>query len=341
MRYAMLLWPHANARYREAIEPLAQQELLAVLTRAFPDIGPETFAASFESVCGARYLAFSMPEEREGAISLLRGHSAIALLFRIESDGLWSPICGPCESLLGEDLSGVLKYKGKTNERFTRFVLHMAFLSMECAPPGGQRLRFIDPLCGKGTSLFEAVNLGWDAYGSDIDSGDCNEGFAFYSKYLEYHRVKHQKKAFSMTVPPGKGAPVRSIQAAGTGEIRFAVCDVSETPYVFGKGKAHIVAADMPYGVQHAPGEAGRAWHGTLRSLAQRFFAASRDCLEVGGVAAVSLNTNTLPVKVARECAQEAGLTPLEGGVYEGLSHWVEQAVTRDVVIAVKRKKPQ
>ena len=30
----------------------------------------------------------------------------------------------------------------------------------------------------------------------------------------------------------------------------------------------------------------------------------------------------------------KAGYEPLEGGVYDSFGHWVEQAITRDIVLA-------
>ena len=186
MRYAMLIWPHANARYQEAIQPLAEKEMLLALYKAFGQPS-DSYHTGFETISGAQFFTFEAPEPSESALKLLSGHSSLYLLCELTPEGLLRPLTGPAQAQLGEDLSGILKYKGKTNERFTRFMLHMASLTMECRLKEDERIRFIDPMCGKGTALFEAVNMGWDAFGLDADNASVNEAAQFYKKYLEYH----------------------------------------------------------------------------------------------------------------------------------------------------------
>ena len=36
---------------------------------------------------------------------------------------------------------------------------------------------------------------------------------------------------------------------------------------------------------------------------------------------------------------EKAGLEAKRGGAYENFSHWVEQAVTRDIAVAVKKSE--
>jgi len=334
MRYAMLIWPHANARYQEAIEPLAEKEMLLALHKAFGHPS-DSYHAGFERISGAQFFIFEAPEPNENALKLLSGHSSLYLLCELTAEGLLRPLTGPAPALLGEDLSGILKYKGKTNERFTRFMLHMAALTMECRLKEGERIRFIDPMCGKGTALFEAVNMGWDAFGLDADNASVNEAAQFYKKYLEYHRKKHTQKQSSMTVPPGKGVAVRAIMAQDQGEIRFAAADASHAANVYGKGNAHVIAADLPYGVQHAPTE-GRRVSG-METLLEKTLPACKAALAPGGCIALSFNTNTLPRRTVLDQLAKAGFEPMQDDVYEGLAHWVEQAVTRDVCFGVKR----
>ncbi|MBQ3222134.1 MAG: hypothetical protein IJB41_00830, partial [Clostridia bacterium] len=59
--------------------------------------------------------------------------------------------------------------------------------------------------------------------------------------------------------------------------------------------------------------------------------------LAPGGCIALSFNTNTLPRRTVLDQLAKAGFEPMQGDVYEGLAHWVEQAVTRDVCFGVKR----
>ena len=338
VRYAMLIWPHANARYREAIRPLAERELVFTLLKAFPDLEPASFRAEWVSVSGVEALSFDMPEPQSAALALLSRHSALYLLCSLRPDGSLLPVQGPAPACLGEDLSGILKYKGKTNERFTRFLLNMAMLLCRAPVAEGERPRVADPMCGRGTAVFEALNLGWDAFGSDLDSADVTEAASFYKRYLEYHRKKHTQKTSSMTLPRGGSVSVRTIAAQGAGEARFAACDAADLAYVCGKNTLHVAVADLPYGIQHAPA-AGRRM-ATMEDMLRRALSGMEKSLKPGGVAALSFNVNTLPRATALSALEAAGLEPCEGPLFEGTAHWVEQAVTRDCVFGRKPMRP-
>lgn len=333
MRLTMLLRPHANARYEEAILPLAQKELLLALKKAFPTLDESSFCIEYTPVCGAKALSFCVPDDAGAdGIRLLCGHSLIYFLCETTPEGLLKPVGGANEPLLGSDLSAVLKYKGKTNETFTRFLIRMALLSCKAACPSGSRIRLLDPMCGKGTTLFEALNMGMDAFGGDMDAAAVKEAAQYYKKYLEYHRKKHTQKETGMTLPQGKNVPVKTIAAADCGTASFAVCDAAMIAAALGKQKAHIVVCDLPYGVQHGPAGGRTA---TLEGILRTTLPGIRKAMLPGGAIALSFNTYTLPRETVLRCLGEAGFTPVEGAEYENMEHFVEQAVMRDVCVAL------
>ena len=89
----------------------------------------------------------------------------------------------------------------------------------------------------------------------------------------------------------------------------------------------------MPYGVQHGPGgQRGK----TLQQMVKDVLPAWKKVLLPGGAMALSFNTNTLRLEFVRQAMAEAGLRVMEGGEYDGLAHWVEQAITRDIAVAVR-----
>ena len=53
-----------------------------------------------------------------------------------------------------------------------------------------------------------------------------------------------------------------------------------------------------------------------------------------GANTAVSFNAQNFPPERLRALMEGAGLEVLSGGAYDGFDHWVEQAITRDVVLA-------
>ena len=142
---------------------------------------------------------------------MLRRHSAIYLLCQMEGD-LLRPLWGPADPFLGQDISGILKYKGKTNEAFTRLLMNYALCAGDFAGSFDQPLRLLDPMCGRGTALFEGLNRGYHAYGADVDRSGLEEGRRFLKRYLEYHRIKHKNRDRALTLPCGKNAQVRGFE---------------------------------------------------------------------------------------------------------------------------------
>ncbi len=55
-----------------------------------------------------------------------------------------------------------------------------------------------------------------------------------------------------------------------------------------------------------------------------------------GGTVVISYNAYTLSKETLKELFEEAGYEVLTGGPYDAMEHWVEQAVSRDVFVALK-----
>lgn len=335
MKYTILLWPHANVRYRSEAQKLAEAELGLMLGRAAPEV---EFASA--ECMGIPVLELTSAEKlSENCISALRGHSLLYGLFENREDGALTPVCGREKPLLGEDLPGILKYKGKTNEIFTQLLVNVALYSASFKNPQAQ-IRMLDPMCGRATTLFVGANRGWSCTGADLDKADLKEAEQFFKRYLEYHRYKHSIERTSLTVQGRK--PANSVQFTfsdtpehykqrQTASIRLVNADATATRETFGQKAFHMIVCDLPYGVQHA------SHGGSLEQLLAKVLPGWREALMPGGTIAVSFNAQTLKTTAVHECMEKAGLEPLTQGHYQNFSHWVEQAVTRD--IAVCRRK--
>jgi hypothetical protein len=334
LKYGILLWPHANARYHAEAVGLARAELEVMLGRIAPDA-----ALCGDSGGKLGLLAFETSAPLSAAeIQKLSRHSLLYALFQIEGD-LLRPASGRAETYLLPDLPGVLKYKGKTNELFTLLTMNLAVYASAFANEAETRLRFADPMCSRGTSLFQAVNRGWDAYGCDISSADLRELTQYFKRYLEYHKIKHAHERESFTVQGAKPAPAFSFAFAESADeyragnkhiLRGAECDCALINRLFGKPRYHVMAADLPYGVQHAPGG------GSLEKLLARSMPGWRDALLPGGALALSFNTNIIKRETIRSIMEGGGLTAMRQGPWDGFAHWVEQAVDRDVAVGVR-----
>ena len=110
MTIAVLLWPHANARYFASIRDLSKMEM-GILLSGQKGVG----AAEFCTIEGMEFLCFEAEALDEELQALLRRFSSGYAVFQLEG-GLLRPLLGSNQLLLGQDLSSILKYK----ERPTR-----------------------------------------------------------------------------------------------------------------------------------------------------------------------------------------------------------------------------
>ncbi len=200
----------------------------------------------------------------------------------------------------------------------------------------------LDPMCGRGTALFEALNRGWNAAGVDIQGTDVEEGGKFFKKYLEYHRMKHTVTQKSMTACGKEAAVIKTYEFArdavsfkhgDTRTLSLAALDGGRIASLWPKPTFHLLTADLPYGVQHAPGGAKMP---SLQQMLINVLPAWRDALLPGGAMALAFNTNTLKTEFVCKAMAAAGLKVMDETAYHGLAHWVEQAITRDIAVAVR-----
>ena len=337
MRYAMLLKPHSNVRYRHSLEKLAMTELSCILNAWKIPASPALIHLGSEP-----FLVFSASALTARQWSEISANAGCCFTAELREDDSLAPLPRAGRSYYPEELSELMKYKGKTNADFTRLLLHCARAASQYAHCDGP-LTILDPMCGKGTTLFCALEEGDHAVGIDVDAKALREADQLLGRSLKMNRFKHKREESSLTVP--RGAPVRSVgyrlssssesRKAGN-ELTFRLLngDLRALPSVLARESCHLAAADLPYGVQHAPSDGKN-----VASLKRFAFQVCESCFAVlkhGGAIALSFNTYTLNRRDVLEATQAAGFRPLNEAPYNGFAHWVEQAVDRDAVLAVK-----
>ena len=334
MVYTFGLVRHANIRYRDSLCRLAKCELQVMLHALSYDCD-----ITYESGGGMDFLTFEVPSLSNREITFLSGHSSLALLAEKENETL-RPLSFTGCSYLETDLPEILKYKGKTSVPFTRMMINLS-LSNTPFCFSDTPLTLLDPLCGKGTSCFSAMQMGMNAVGLDTDQKALRESGDFFSRYLKVHMLKHSHVSRSETWMKS-ALPVSEYVFADTkehfmsGDTRFfrLVCgDTSMAPALFRRQGAHLLVADLPYGVQHAP-QFGHKPE-SFRQLLSRALPEWRKALLPGGGLALSFNTLTLSTDTVRTLVTESGFDLCKDPVYSHLRHEVEQAVVRDLVVAV------
>ena len=203
MQYAMLLKPHSNVRYRHSLEKLAMTELSCVLNAWKLPSDTE-----LRSLGGEPFLVFSAPELTVPQWRDISANAGCCFAAELREDGSLAPLPRAGRSYYPEELSELMKYKGKTNADFTRLLLHCARAVSGFAQSDAP-LTVLDPMSGKGTTLFCALEEGDHAVGMDVDAKALLEADQLLGRSLKMNRLKHKREESSLTVPKGK--PVRSV----------------------------------------------------------------------------------------------------------------------------------
>lgn len=335
MVYTFELIKHPNVHYRDAVVSLSRCELLSMLHALKADCSVEA-----ETLGGAPFLIFECRELSGPELAYLSGHSSVSLMAERVQHSLLRPLESGSAAYLPEDLPEILKYKGKTSVPFTRMMINTAAaLTPYALTP--EKITFFDPVCCRGTGCFCAVSAGMNAVGLDRSSRDLKEAADYFTRYLKYRRLKHQIRTRSETV---RKTPVQvteftfadtkeHYQAGKTRQLAFACADTSLSPALFRRNPAHVIAADLPYGIQHAPHDVRKPE--SLAGFLNRALPAWKQSLIPGGAIALSYNTLTLPDRVVLDAVRSAGLVPAEESWMSGLTHEVEQAVIRNVLFAL------
>src|SRR5262245_59984157 len=246
--YALLLLPSANRVYADAAPELTLAELSVfspVLSSPLTDLAVTARA-------GVPYVTFQADLTGRD-LAYLANASAAYALFSVEgSDAdLLRPVGLTRLEHFDDDLVTIPKYAGKTNEQFTKLLLNVTILAGAAAPGMlDRRLRIFDPLCGRGTTLNQALTYGYDAAGMDLDGKDYEAYSAFIRPYLQRKRIKHKCEA----------GPVRRERRVGGRRVRgrlpgsglgVGCADTTSARDFFRPGSFDAIVTDAPYGVQH------------------------------------------------------------------------------------------
>ena len=316
------------------MQKLALRECACLLQAANVEAQP-----SIQDIQGVPFLSFDVEELSSQAWRLLSAHSTVCFA-ATQNDEWLHPVGLVHPPYLPQELAQLPKYKGKTNVEFTMLLLNCARAASAYAF-AQEPLTVMDPLCGRGTTLWCALVNGDCAIGADADDKAIAECDAYVTRYLEYHRLKHQKQRRSLTLPGGGSARETYAELAPDAEgykrgdrrtLRLIAGEIDRVQRALPEQTAHLIVTDMPYGVQHAPKEGKRV--STLEQLAREVATSAARLLKPGGAIAVSFNEYTLCKSALQDAMSRAGLNVLKRYPYDDFSHWVEQAVQRDVVIA-------
>lgn len=351
MTYAILYHPGHNRVYFDTSIALSASEF-AIVSKKFSV--PVSDIRS-EKPEGLDFLIF----ESEAALSpkdidCLCDLSFLYAIFEVikseqsPNKVLLSPVRKTRVDFVDDSISQILKYTGKTNEIFTRMMINLAAYSLD-EMPTDRPVRLLDPIAGKGTTLYEGLIKGYDVHGIEIGESVVNESYIFVKRFFESAKYKfeHEQKRISGT---GKSftalkhsfvvAPTKEdFKAKNTRILELTSGNSVNARHFYKKNYFDILVGDLPYGVQH-----GNVTNEKQTSLTRNPSELLDVCLPVwtellrnGGVMALAWNVNVLDRHKAEKIFEKHGLTVLNDGEYANFEHRVDQAIVRDIIVAKKQ----
>jgi hypothetical protein len=341
-RYALLVQPSANRVYSGASTTLTQSEL-QVLNQSVLDGRLGELSAA--TIGGLPYVTFAADGFGARDAAFLANLSSVYALFGVEGD-LLRPVELQALDRFDDDLITIPKYQGKTNEHFTKLLLNVTLLSSAFARSMLDRsFAVLDPLCGRGTTLNQALMYGFDAAGIDLDRKDFDAYSAFIQTWLKRKRVKHHAEHGALRLG-GKVAGRRlrislaaakeDYKAGVTQHLDVANADTTRALEFFRPEAFDLIVADAPYGVQHGSRTAAKGLARSPLDLLADAAPVWAKLLRRGGACGIAWNTLVARREAAAAILADAGLDPLDSGPYLAFRHRVDQAILRDILVARK-----
>lgn len=342
-KYVLLLNPGHNRVYYKSSQQLSCVEFSIVAQSM--DCKP--YDIHGETIAGVYYLVFSAETTlTDKDLTKIARLSFVFALYQVEND-LFRPILIPQANLTDISVSSLLKYTGKTNELFTRMMINVAVSS--CTMPEPERITLLDPIAGKGTTLFEGLAMGYDCCGVEISEKSASEGYHYLKKYLELERIKHTTNLQRQS-GPNKSFTAKhyAIDLAKNKEDfkrhqeqhwEIVSGNSMHADLFFPKNKFHVLVGDLPYGVQHGNVSGENKQTSLSRSpkeLVQSCLPAWKNVLKPGGVLVLAWNTFVFPKEQFAALLTKAGFEVLMDGPYHEFAHRVDNAIMRDIIVARK-----
>ena len=340
--YVILANPGHNRIYFSSAVETAKLELNAIMQ----NFGVKILDSEKDVKSLPAHICFDSKETLSDEVLKAVGASSLFYaMFEIKEDGLLKPILVPDFKVFDESINSIMRYTGKTNEQFTRLMVNLA---VSACRTNSDNLKLLDPMCGKGTTLFEGMIRGFNTVGVEINQQWFSELCTYIVKYLQTGKYKHttakEKRSekgkkiaefFNVTTAPTKEDFVNK----NTVSLDVFNADTRICDKFIKKNSCDIIVSDLPYGVQHASKSKSGNTQQLSRSpyeLLKESLPAWKTVLKKGGAMVLSFNEFTLKYDGTAKLLEENGFEVMREAPFFGYKHRVDQAIVRDLIVAVK-----
>lgn len=340
LKYAILKKPSHNRVYNQESNNLCLCELEILNI----PLEQRLINIEVENICGINYFVFNHNNELTSKdIGLISKLSFLYGLFQVitqDEELLLKPILVK-NDIFDESIVSVLKYKGKTNEIFTRMLVNMGYF---LAKSSSDTLNLLDPVCGKGTTLFTGLSLGINAYGLDINKDSINDGAVFLKKYLEDNRYNHnyKKDKISITIDKVKNTSIKFDFAIDKSKeeklnlnLQLIKGNTQNSDLYFKKNFFDLIIGDLPYGVQHGNVEGSvKGFTRNPKELLISSVSSWKKVLKTNGFLVLSFNENILSKNDICDIFDKDGFSIYN--LNNQSSHRIDNSIIRDFIICKK-----
>jgi len=348
MYYLILQHPGHNRVYFNSADKLALAELKLASRRLSSYPKEEPNVVRIEDI---RYLAIETQVELiESDLEIISRLSFVFALFKskkLEDISCLIPLKKKPYLSLEEKISSILKYQGKTNELFTKMMINVALLSSDFGY--SDSIKLLDPIAGKGTTLFEGAVSGFDVYGIEIEPKSVHESIIFFKKFLEEERFKHisgkrqiygTTKAEAIWISEFEYAKTKELFKSKTPNKKLGmICGKSQDAFKYFKKKHfNLLVGDLPYGVFHGntTGKINEARTRDPSRLLNKSIEDWYQVLKFGGVAVIAFNAFVASKDKISKIFTQKGFKIMTDIPFTEFEHRVDQSIKRDIIVAKK-----
>nr|WP_321450099.1 hypothetical protein [uncultured Carboxylicivirga sp.] len=346
--YLILQHPGHNRVYYNLADKLALAELLLASKRL--DAACENIR--IEEIASVRYLGVDCANELNQSdidiISRLSFVFAIYKLVQIDNQISLVPISRANYEYVDDKISSLLKYQGKTNELFTKMMVNVALLSSNFNY--NQSINLLDPVAGKGTTLFEGSVYGFNSYGIEIEPKSVHECTLFFKKYIETERYKHKadkhqvfgkSKAEAIYIQEFEYAKGKEEFKSESNRKKLGVVNgnTNDAANYFKANFFQLIVGDLPYGIAH--GNTGATKSGSITrnpsELLELCLAGWHKVLQKGGCIVLAWNSFVVSKHKLLQHFENNGFEVLTEEPYNQFEHMVDKSIKRDIIVARKK----
>ncbi len=347
-KYLILQHPGHNRVYYNLAGKLALAELKIAVQRldVICDI------VEIKEIKDVRYLFIESKENlTSNDLKIISRLSFVFAIFRLQEfqdENCLIPISKFDYEYVDNKISSLLKYSGKTNELFTKMMINVALLSSDFNY--NENIKLLDPVAGKGTTLFEGIVYGFNVTGIEIDSKSVLAANLFFKKYLEKERFKHTAnkrqvygKSKSEAIYIQEFEYARSKEEFKSEESRkkfgLVTGNSQEASKYFRNESFHLIVGDLPYGIAHGNTSDKKSTSITRNpsELLSQCVPEWYEVLKTGGVTVIAWNSFVVSKQKLEEIFSKNGFDVLAESPYDGFEHMVDKSIKRDILVCKKK----